>query len=366
MRRRDGVAGFRVNLDEFQPVSNGFIVQDHAGRIGGVFRTTDENVEGSFDGKALFRFRLLYGIDTVRKQLGFRPAVLVRGDGVALIFPGGFIAARRFQIHLEYRAFFRCFHQSRFIVNLIVAAELHESMTAVQHFVFHYALIGDDRFLGLLRRGSGVHENVLVRGLVAGWRHQLHDLIHAGPEFVSGNRRIVSCGFQALHDNSTFFKQDIALPVGDGFARQHLEHRAGQHRVAAGTGHVGGFAGVFVLVPFEQLQLHAHRPVGSGKIGDLIGLYRAFQGDFLKEIARRRAVLLHDVPAFADGFGKSNAVFIRHHRGGQTFSVLIVIENIELHTGNGISVFPVRFRQPNPALGGLVFYGDINGFQVFF
>ena len=39
---------------------------------------------------------------------------------------------------------------------------------------------------------------------------------------------------------------------------------------------------------------------------------------------------------------------------------------IELYTGNGISVFPVRFRQPNPALGRLVFYGHFNGFQVFF
>ena len=129
---------------------------------------------------------------------------------------------------MEHRSGFGRFHQSRFVVNLIVAAEFHKRMAAIQHFIFNHALVCNDGFSGLFRRGSGVHNGMLVRGLIADGRRQLHDLIHAGPEFFCGDRGILSRCFQAIDHNGTFGKENVALPVRGILACQHLEHRAGQ------------------------------------------------------------------------------------------------------------------------------------------
>ena len=75
MRRRDGIPGFGVNLDKFQPVMDGLIVDNHGGRVAGVFGAANEDVKGRFDSVALFAFDLLHSVDAVRQQLRFRLSI---------------------------------------------------------------------------------------------------------------------------------------------------------------------------------------------------------------------------------------------------------------------------------------------------
>ena len=215
IRQGDRLAGFSIHLDEFQAIADGFIVQDHAGRIIGIFGAANENVEGRFHGISFLGLGLPDGIDAVGQQHRLGLAVFIRGDGVTFKSAGGIKGTGLFQIYLEHSARFRRFDQARVVVDFVVAREFHKGITAIKNFVADNTLIGDNRFLGLPRRAGGIHEDMLVRGLIAGRRRQLHDLIHAGPEFFRRDGRILASRFQAFHDYSALFIQDIALPIHD-------------------------------------------------------------------------------------------------------------------------------------------------------
>ena len=156
----------------------------------------------------------------------------------------------------------------------VIAQEFDDCMFSVQDFVLFHAFINDDCLLGLQSGVAGIHNEMLLAGLVAGGRRKLHDLIQAGPKLLCRNGSLLACGFQGRYDNIAFFMDGVSLPILDIRACQHLEHGPGQHAVAPRRGSISRIAGIFILVTLKQLQFDLNRLVGGSQIGDLIGMYR--------------------------------------------------------------------------------------------
>ena len=77
-------------------------------------------------------------------------------------------------------------------------------------------------------------------------------------------------------------------------------------------------------------------------------------------IALGIGVLLDGIFAFGNGVRYRYAVRVGGHGGDD----LPFLENIEHNASNRIAVQPVRFHEPNPALGGFVFTFHLIGFLV--
>ena len=170
IRQGDRLARFGIHLDEFQPVADGLIIQDHAGRVLRVFSAANENIKRGFNGVPFLPFDLLDGVDTIRQQLRLGLAVFVRSDGIPFKTAGSVKGASFFQINMEHGSRLRSFDQARIVMDFIVTCEFHKGIAAIKDFVADNVLIGDDRFLGLLGCAGRIDDSVLVRGLIAGGR----------------------------------------------------------------------------------------------------------------------------------------------------------------------------------------------------
>ena len=115
-RRRDDLAGFRVLLDDLNKCFVRGIVDEKAINLAVL---ADIDIEGF---KQLFAFPALcltHGVFAVRQVFGFGKAVLIANKDVPFGFLGIFIATRRFQIHLKFRAFFGRFDFGAAVVGVL-------------------------------------------------------------------------------------------------------------------------------------------------------------------------------------------------------------------------------------------------------
>ena len=267
---QDCFSCFGIHFDEFQAVTDSFIVHDQARGILRIFCSCDKNIKGRLDRISRFAFDLFYRIHAIRQQLGFRFSVLVSGDLVPFKLPGILIASGRLQVNLENSTFFRLLNDACVIVNLVITQELHKTVVSIQDLIGFDSHIGDDRFLRLFCGTGCVDAYMCVAGLIASRRRQFHQFIHTGPQFVCNHGSICSGSLQAFNDDFTFPVEDIALTVSDVFSGDDLEYRAGQYTVSTGSGSIFRIAGILILIPLVQPELYLHGQVCRGNVRDFI------------------------------------------------------------------------------------------------
>ena len=123
-----------------------------------------------------------------------------------------------------------------------------------------------------------------------------------------------------------------------------------------------GFAGQFIQLADAQNTLNGL--IGYAEISGFIRFHHRSQFHQIGDIAGGFVNLLYKVLALAECRGSCDAVFIRYHAGCKAGTKLVVVVDVELNTGNGVTVQTVGLRQPDPALGGFVLYNHFIGFQV--
>ena len=378
VRQPDSFARFCIRLDELEPISNRLIVDRQNRRVGNVLVAANEDFHGAFERVSRFALHLFQDVQAIRKQLGFGIAVPVGHEIIPLKRPRIVVASGFFEVQLKLRALLRRFNQARIVVNLIVAEEFHDGIHALPDDVELQSLIRHDRRFGLARRTPRIHEEVRVAGFIPDRRGHLDDFIQSRPQLARCGARIVARRRQCLHNRIALFEQHVVLSVPDLRARQHAENRARQLAVAArawrvdvrGLGQlitpsaVRIVAAVFVSVALIELELHHDGLIRRAKLRRFVRTHRRVQHDFLHDIARRCAALAHDVSALAQRRRNRRAVLSRRHAGNKLAAVFVVFVDVERHALDGISVQPVRFDQPNPALRRLVFRFHGIGFSV--
>ena len=157
---------------------------------------------------------------------------------------------------------------------------------------------------------------------------------------------------------------DVALTIQNILGGKHLKLCAGQLAVAART-QVLDIAAVLIGVSLIDSQFRHDRLVRRFKLGCFVRFDRSIQRDLFKEVSDSRAILLDNVPAFADRFRDRYAVCVRHHARRQTFAVLVVVVKIKAHTLDGISVQAIRLGQLDIAFRRLVLHFNLDGLHVF-
>ena len=356
-RQRDNLAGFRIRFDEPQAVENRAVVERQDGRLNGIFLTGDFKEKRLLDFKPVFADRLLQHIHAIREQLGFGIPALVGDEVVALEFACVFIRTGFPKVDMELRAFFRGF--GVLVVRFVVAQHLDDSLCAELDLVQLERVVDDDGFPGLCGGTGGIDQHMLAAGQITDRRRNLDDLIQPRPQLVGGRCCILAGGLDGVDDRRVPEPDHVSLTVKDIRARQHTERRAGQLAVAANGGCVG--LRVFVFIAFFDADARHDGLIGCGQIGGFIRFHGSVQRDFLKDIARRFAMLADEIAPLAQRLGYGDAVFIGRHAADPCAAVGIVFVDVEGHARNGISVFAIRLGQAQPALCRLVHRCDFVG-----
>ena len=359
--KRDGLSCFAVRLHQAQAVADGPVGERQGRRVEDILGPVDLKEDRALELIPRRALCLFQHIDAVGQGFGFRVAVFIRHQPVALQRAGVLVRPCLAKIHEKLRARLRRLHAVRVGIVAHASEQFDNGLRAHLNAVGNYAFIGNDGFHGLPGSVACINRNSRIAFLIPHRRRKLHNLIHARPERIRGYGSILTRRGQGINDHSALFIDHVALPVGDVLRREHAEDRARQLAVAARAGRIRGLPGVFVRIALVQLQPDPHRLVGHGQVGGFIRLYHRVQRNLLKHIPRRFSVLPNDVTPLAQRFGYGNAVFVRYHAADQRRAILIVFVNIKAHALDGVAVQAVGLGDADVPLCWLVLNLDLAG-----
>ena len=276
-RQGNRFAGFRVDFDHSQPVVKGLIIQNQRGRVFPIFCAVDSHVHGVHHGVPFLTNGLPQHIYAIGQGFGCGAPISIRYQIITLYVSGVFIAACAFQIHFKFRALFRRFDHPCAAMAFMFSCEFHNSESTVHNFVGFQPFIRHNGFCRLQSCASGIHEEVLVAGLIACGRRDLFHFVQSRPKFSRSNRSILSLGFKSFHHHGAFFINHLSLTVPNILARQKPELRPRQNAVAAGSRSadavglrkflstaalcIGIVSVIFFRIALVQLEFDLHRLV---------------------------------------------------------------------------------------------------------
>ena len=309
LRTCQRLLGQLIRLFDLHPELDGRIGSGQVRGLIGIDLTIQADQLGGVAGRILM---LPHGVFALMQRLRYRHAVRVRGHG-ADDLPG------------------------------LINVKLYSGNgMIVQAIGFHQP---DPAFCGFILTGDGI-DFVVLRARHCDREAVIHIMLrHRGfCYFILTPGQQIGNGLALLIRGARSDYFSIASPIVGGKAGNagDGEHSARQRHFCQ-------------AVRFHDFDMKANRGIVSGQLGGFIRFNFGIQRYQIGHIAFRVAFLLHRVLSLGQRIGNSDTLIIRGHAADLGFALV----NVEYHTGNGLTVQPIRFGDLNFAFGWLILRRDL-------